>query len=277
MNSAKNIAILGMGLLGGSLALSAKKNIKGAKISVWSRSKSSREKAKRLADIVCETPAECVKNADIVVICTNPSTIAKYAAEILPHLKENAVVSDVASIKGAICKAVDKIYKGKKAYYVGSHPMAGSDKSGSQWASADLFDNRPCMVIPSKNRQATLFVEDFWKSLKMRVKFMTAQAHDLCVARISHLPHITAAILCKNAKGKNERFALSTGFKDTTRIAGGNPVLWTDIISENKSSILKALRCQIKEFENFEKLLKSGNAKAIKKFLASSQKFRESL
>lgn len=78
-------------------------------------------------------------------------------------------------------------------------------------------------------------------------------------------------------KGQNERFALSTGFKDTTRIAGGSPVLWTDIITENKSSILKALKNQIDEFKDFEKLLKSGNAKAIKRFLASSQKFRESL
>jgi len=280
MSDYKKISILGMGLLGASLTISVRKYFKNSFISAWSNSASSRDTARkmRIANCVCDKIEDSVKDADIIIICTNPKYVSSIAKEILPYLKSGAIVSDVASVKEEICNDCKKIFAKSKAVFIGSHPMAGSEKSGAKYAIKDLFKDKPCIVIDSKNKKSLKKLESFWTTLGMNVKIIPAKIHDEVVATISHLPHISASALCINAlQNKKSHFAISTGFKDTSRIASGDINLWQDILLQNKKAVLKSISNYKKILCELEKSLESADAKKVATFLKKGKDFRDSL
>lgn len=240
------VAILGAGLLGASLAKALKKRKLVNRVSVWSRSEGTRQKCRLLTDVfdeVCQSPQEAVADADAVVICVPTENIAEIASEISQGLKEGSIVTDVGSVKGVICRDCLEALSGSPAEFVGSHPMAGSEKIGVDYSEADLFENRPCFVVADEITPAAEAISMMWKGVGMRVYGVSAREHDAIVARISHLVHLVAGTLCLTVAGykRDLRPFSGPGFRDTTRVVSGSPEIWDSIIADNQTEILSAL------------------------------------
>ncbi len=274
------VAILGAGLLGGSLAKALKERSLAGRVSVWSRSDSTRAKCAampRIFDEVCGSPSEAVKNADIVVLCTPTQNIPVLAREICAAVKRGAVITDVGSVKAKICAECGEIYEDLEADFVGSHPMAGSEKIGVDYADAQLFENRPCFV--ASNSASAEKVSAMWEAVGMRVYRVSPEEHDAIVARVSHLPHLLAGTLCLvSAAYKTDLRPFSgPGFRDTTRVASGSPDIWDSIVADNKDEILAAVKDCAKSLNALVENLENADFAAVARRLREAKKFRDGL
>ncbi len=274
------VAILGAGLLGGSLAKALKERSLAGRVSVWSRSESTRAKCAAMPlifDEVCGSPSAAVKNADIVVLCTPTQNIPVLAREICASVKSGAVITDVGSVKAKICAECGKIYGGLDADFVGAHPMAGSEKIGVDYADAQLFENRPCFV--ASNSTAAEKVSAMWRAVGMRVYGVSPEEHDAIVARVSHLPHLLAGTLCLVSAGyKTDLRPFSgPGFRDTTRVASGSPDIWDSIVADNKDEILAAVKDCAKSLNALVENLEDSDFAAVARRLREAKKFRDGL
>ena len=155
--------------------------------------------------------------------------------KIAPHLEKDCIVIDVASVKEKIVENAEKIIGGKN-HFIGTHPIAGSEQRGVNNANAGLFKNAPCIITKTKNtnKNALNKISDFWKALGMRIYIMSPKEHDKEISRISHLPHAVASATASSISISDVKF-IGTGFKDTTRVASGDPDLWTSILMDNRS------------------------------------------
>lgn len=274
------VAILGAGLLGGSLAKALKERSLARRVSVWSRSESTRAKCAAMPEVfdeVCGSPSEAVKNADIVVLCTPTQNIPVLAREICAAVKSGAVITDVGSVKAKICAECGKIYGGGNADFVGSHPMAGSEKIGVDYADAQLFENRPCFVASSS--AAAEKISAMWRAVGMHVYCVSPEEHDAIVARVSHLPHLLAGTLCLvSAAYKTDLRPFSgPGFRDTTRVASGSPDIWDSIVADNKDEILAAVKDCANSLNALVENLENADFAAVARRLRDAKKFRDGL
>jgi prephenate dehydrogenase len=250
MNQPDTIAIIGVGLLGGSIAKAVQQRMPQTTVIGIGRDPAAVQNAQELGmldEAGCNI--ELVQNADIVVVCTPVDRIAIDVRAAVDHLKSGAVITDVGSVKATIvANLTDLATEGR---FVGSHPMAGSEKSGHQNAAANLFVDANCIVCPTEDAPANAVgtVTDLWTQLGATVTTMSAEAHDKVVAEISHLPHAIAAALAATPDDDALPFA-ATGFADTTRIAKGDADLWTAIFRTNREALLEAL-------DDFEQKLSS--------------------
>jgi cyclohexadieny/prephenate dehydrogenase len=254
----EELTILAPGLLGASIALAVKERDLARRTVIWARRPEARLKCAEQpwCDVVKATPWEAVATADFVIVCSPVDTIYPLVKRITDSLKPGAVVTDVGSTKSLISRLCHAVMPAGK-HFIGSHPMAGSDKSGMEYARASLFKGQPCFVTPlvKSDPQAVDTVLRFWRDLAMEVATISPESHDEIVANISHLPHILASALCAYlaSKDSNWRNFVGAGFRDTTRIASGNPALWKSIIEQNREEIVRALS----EFENHLQAIKS--------------------
>ncbi len=278
----EKVAILGAGLLGASLAKALRsRNIVGT-ISVWSRSETTRAKCVKLVDVfssVCATPLEAVKDADFVVLCTPTENIPILAKEIAPFLKNGAIVTDVGSVKNKICAKCAEALEGTGAEFIGSHPMAGSEKIGVDYSDETLFENRPCFIVSSSRSVSLKKVVEMWRSVGMKPYVVSACEHDRIVARISHLPHLLAGTLCV-VTGENDtdlRPYAGPGFRDTTRVASGSPDIWDSIIPDNKAEIVSALRDYSCSLNELIAQIESDDGQSVGLRLRVAKKFRDGL
>ncbi len=245
------LTILAPGLLGASLAMAVKAHSLAARVQVWSRKVESRLEAARQAwcDAVYETPEAAVQNADLVVVCSPVETIVPLVERIAAYLAPQTIVTDVGSTKSLICRHAHRAMREDTAF-IGSHPMAGSEKSGMHHAAATLFRQRCCFVTPLLDtpESAVETVVRFWRELDMQVTTISPEAHDEIVAHISHLPHLLASVLCLHLAKRDEKWAAFSGpgLADTTRVAAGNASLWQAILQQNREEVLRA----ISQFEN---------------------------
>jgi prephenate dehydrogenase len=241
------LTILVPGLLGGSVAKAARARGLAQRIVVWARRPEVRLKLRDQpwCDTVAETPEAAAAGAGLVVIAAPVDKIVELARLIAPHVPAGAIVTDVGSVKGEICRlghaALDQ-----HAHFVGSHPMAGSEKNGWEHADPDLFAGRACFVTPLEKTDpaAIKTVVKFWQDLGAEVATLDPDAHDEIVAHISHLPQVLASTLCAFLAKKNPawRNFAGGGLRDTTRIAASNPQLWRTILEQNRDEVLRALR-----------------------------------
>lgn len=280
----RKVAILGTGLLGASFAFAAKNRGLCEKISAWSRSESTRKKCSMLPKIfdeVFDSPEKAVSDADLVVICTPTENIPGIAAQIAPSLKKGAVVTDVGSVKGKICELCSKPIASCGAHFVGSHPMAGSEKIGIDFADEKLFDSRPCFVTPLSNadEDSAKNVSELWRAMGMRVYVVSTQLHDAIVARISHLPHLAAALICDTAADFDINLLpySGPGFRDTTRVASGSPQIWESIITDNRGEILSALGEFSERLGRLVKAIEASDMQAVSEILKKAKSFRDKL
>lgn len=269
--------------MGASLGWALKKDCAAKKVSVWSRSEASRNVCKNSAwcDAVFENPQDAVKDADLVVI----STVATYIPSVLKDaknaLKKGAIVTDVGSVKAAIVSDCEAILEGTGAFFVGSHPMAGLEKSGAQAATPELFKTAMCFVCKSQktSRPSLEKVVQFWENLGMRVGVKSPEEHDKIVARVSHLPQCVSSALALLAGENIDDFknCAGNGFRDTTRIAKSDVSMWQAILKLNAQNISENLSQYISTLQNLKSAIDKDDTDFIAKFLTQARETRQKL
>lgn len=274
------IAILAPGLLGASVAQAARQFGAAQHLTLWARRPEVRLKlrAQPWCDDLADTPALAVERADLVVICSPVDRIVPLAAEIAPALAAGAIVTDVGSVKGEICRLAPIALAGRGAF-VGSHPMAGSEKTGWEHARADLFSRRTVFVTPTEatDPRAAERVAAFWSALEAEVATVAPDAHDEIVAHISHLPQVLASTLAAALARRPAgwRNFAGGGLRDTTRIAGSDAKLWRTILEQNRDEVLRALRGYQDELHGLERALANRDWFEVQAILERGRAFRE--
>lgn len=275
------VGVIGLGLIGGSLAKALKLKV-GAEVVAFNRSESSLVEAFN-ENIISEYSTSDLKifsDCDYIFICTPVDRITGYVDKLLPYIKTDCVITDGGSTKGSICREMQK-YQG--LYFIGGHPMAGSEKTGYSAAKEYLFENAYYVLSPSDNVPKNK-VDEFayiLKEIGAIPVVIDADYHDHTVAAISHIPHIVASSLVNMVKkldGKEGYMhsLAAGGFKDITRIASGSPEMWNGICKENKKEIISVIKSFKGVIEQFEKCLVDDDEKEIYSFLESARDYRNS-
>ncbi len=281
----KKITLVGVGLLGGSLGLALRKRRLAGSVVGFVRRRASIAECEKAGAVSLATLDlwSAVEGADLVVLCTPIAQMRPLVEQFLPALKPGAIVTDVGSVKGSVVRDLEKIVARAGGHFVGSHPMAGAEKTGVSASRIDLFANAVCVVTPTSksNKAAVRKVEELWKSVGGRLLTLTPKAHDELVSRSSHLPHVVAAGLANlvlSPKHQPEQSMLcANGFRDTTRIASGSPEMWRDIALANRENLSAALGQLIGDLERFRKTLKKADAKGMAKFFEAAKERRDGL
>ncbi|NQU94962.1 MAG: prephenate dehydrogenase/arogenate dehydrogenase family protein [Candidatus Omnitrophica bacterium] len=272
----KKIAIIGVGLIGGSIGLAAKKKKLAKEIVGVCRRESSRKKALKFKAVGKATLnlKEAVRDADIVIIASPIGKIVRLAGACIKSMKKGAILTDVGSSKDHIVGKIEKLAKGK-IHFIGSHPMAGSDKAGVQNATSDLFDNAMVIVTKTKNTNSVSLtrLNKFWKALKCHTLMLSPAKHDALASLASYLPHVVSYAL--SASQTNDSSRISAGsLRDTTRVASSDPELWSDIFLSSRKETLKAINVFLKNIRMLEKAIRRRDRVAIKTFLARANRIR---
>lgn len=271
------LVVVGTGLLGGSLGLAIRRSGCCRQIVGVGRNVTTLDKARAAGCIDEGTTdlAAAVSGADLIVLATPVGAIVPYLEKLAPLVEPGTIITDVGSTKAHIVAAAEAVLP-HPGRFVGSHPMAGSECQGPEHADAQLFRDRP-VIVTATNRtdaQAAAAIESLWQMLGMRLVRMSPDQHDRLVARISHLPHLAAALLVQLASRDGGLEVASTGFASTTRIAAGDPQLWADIFLDNRDGVLDALG----EFEqlaaDFRRILTTGDRAALLALLGEAQRRR---
>jgi prephenate dehydrogenase len=266
----KKIAIIGLGLMGSSLGLALKKRRADMCIRSYARRPETRQRALEIGavDEVFETPASAVAGADLIVICVPIWSIAELAKALVPALKPGAVVTDVGSTKTELAVHMAGCFAGSEACFVGSHPIAGSEKTGVDAGNPDLYARRLAVVCPTGKTPAAAkeAVSSLWKSVGSEVVEMSAEQHDATLASTSHLPHMVAAALARSVGIEKAGFC-GTGFKDTTRVASGSADMWVDIIDTNRAALEAELDHFHEQLQGLIAILRKGGSTDIRRWL----------
>ncbi len=279
------IAILGLGLMGGSLGLALKARQFRGRVCGYARRSETRAEALRMkaVDEVFERPADAVRDADFVVFCVPILSIPELSSACREALKPGALVTDVGSTKAELISKVSDILEGTSAIYIGSHPVAGSEQQGLEAARPDLYEGAVVVVTPApgQDAQAATRVKDFWKGLGAVVRTMEPGEHDRVMARTSHLPHLVSAALALAVGRDGDLDALGrfcgSGFRDTTRIADGSPAVWHDIIASNRESVAAELRAFESALKRLADTIERSDSEALRTFLEEGRARRRAL
>ncbi|MBP9484094.1 MAG: prephenate dehydrogenase/arogenate dehydrogenase family protein [Negativicutes bacterium] len=274
------IAIFGLGLIGSSLAQAFKRHTNHT-VKGFARSERVRKLALEMKalDFAPETPELTAEDADILIFCVPPAAMVESIRQALPKIKPGAIITDVASIKGQILEEIPPLLP-DHVTFVGGHPMAGSEKGGFENGDPDLFIDRPFLFLThSTSPQEVLRVlEEMAKQIGARPILIPAEAHDRAAAEISHASHVIASLLVLQAAhspGADWNFQMAAGgFRDMTRVASGNPELWTDICLANREEIALALESLENWSEKFRHALKNQDSAAIQTWLAEAAEIR---
>ena len=283
MDNRKVIAIVGLGLLGGSLGLALRG--RGFHRVGWSRRPETRSDALEMG-AVDEAPAslaEAVRAADITVLATPLEPTTVILREQAPNWRRGSLVTDLGSLKHQIVTAAAAAFQGTGVNFVGSHPMAGTEKSGLEFAFPELYSNADVFLCPAPgcSREAMQVMADFWALLSCRTYEMDSGRHDQLVARTSHVLHILASVLARSilrsdsATEKHERFCgCATGFRDISRIAASSPSMWREIIALNRPAVLAAMKDFEQEYFYVKGLIESGDFDAYEQCFDEGRRLR---
>ena len=279
MKDLRQTTVIGLGLLGGSISLAVLRSFTRVKVIGYTHRPSTRTKARQLA--VATEIVDCLKSsvseADIVILATPIVTFEKIFSEIADALPNGCIVTDVGSTKVLPHRWAAKKLP-KSVHYVGSHPIAGSEQRGIEFARDDLFDGAMCILTTTKktNPQAVQTLKKFWSKLGCSVKLMTPAEHDRIFANVSHLPHITAAALI-NANNNEELKFAGKGFMDTSRIASGPANIWADVLLTNATNTTRGIDKIIAELVKLKKAIKKENKREIEKLLKKARTKRAAM
>jgi cyclohexadieny/prephenate dehydrogenase len=280
------LALIGVGLIGSSIARAAREQGVVKEIVATARSEATRKRVVELgiADEVVATNAEAAKNADLVIVCIPVGACGAVAAEIGPHLKAGAVVSDVGSVKGSIVRDMAP-HLPAGVHFVPAHPVAGTEYSGPDAGFAELFVNRWCILTPPEgtDKAAVERLAAFWRAFGAKVETMTADHHDLVLAVTSHLPHLIAYTIVGTAfelreVTQNEVLKFSAGgFRDFTRIASSDPTMWRDIFLANKDAVLEMLGRFSEDVSELTRAIRRGDGQALFDIFTERRAIRRSI
>lgn len=275
-----NISILGGGLLGGSLvqALAALEN--PPQVRLWARKQETAAAAAEMGIQNCTTDlAEAVHDASLLVLAVPVGSMAALVSAALEAgLPKDCLITDVGSVKRAPHREIGRVLKDQPTRFIGSHPMAGSERNGLAAVTADLFKNAACLLTNDGGAPAAqaAALEQFWKNIGCRTSWMSAAIHDKLVARISHLPHLIAASAARVClKDPSESRFGGGGLRDTTRVAAGNPVMWAEIVIENREALIGPLQETISDLREILAALESGNQEHAREWLVTAKQKRD--
>ncbi|MFM7100511.1 MAG: prephenate dehydrogenase, partial [Verrucomicrobiota bacterium] len=277
------VAIVGVGLLGGSLALALRQAGAAGTVVGWFRRRPARDEAlaRQLVDEATLDLAGAVAGADLVVLGTPLAQMPPLVRALAPHLPPGTLVTDVGSAKAALVAEVEPLVEAAGARFIGSHPMAGSDKSGLAHSRADLFQQALCVVTPTARTPASTTEQAaaLWRAVGGTVIPLDPARHDVLVARASHLPHVAAAALVRQVLGPGhppeQALLCATGFRDTTRVAGGSPEMWRDIALANRAALGPALAGLEEELRRFRRLLDAADPAGLEQYFAEARQLRQ--
>ena len=276
------VVIVGVGLIGGSLAAALKQRNLVRHIIGVGRDRVRIEAARSagLIDEAATNIAEVISRANLAVFCTPVGQVAadvrmaeNAIASAGVHLTEPQLFTDVGSVKRPICDSLVDISK-----FIGSHPIAGSHRQGFEAADAQLFNGRVCVVTPVANSVHSQLerLERLWQSVGMQTIRLSPDAHDVSLAMTSHLPHLVAAALAMTLTEQNKPLT-GSGFRDTTRVAAGGSDLWTDILVNNADQVIAGIDAMQQTLNSFRDALKIRNPERLRELLLAGQKIRASL
>ncbi len=280
----ETIAIVGVGLIGGSLAAALRQR-QAAKCVIGVGRDASRLEAARQAGLIDEGStdlADVVRHATLIVFCMPVERVANGVRLALSGLAADSslatrhsplLLTDAGSVKGPICAELADVPN-----FLGAHPIAGSHRQGFEAADANLFEGKLCVLTPQASASVSDLarLERFWQSVGMKTVMMTPDDHDAALAMTSHLPHVVAASLASTLAPEN-RALTGTGFRDTTRVAAGDPALWTGILLNNAVHVIDGLETIQQRLESFRMAIKLGNADVLKQLLEEGRVRREAL
>jgi len=279
MQQLRNISVIGLGLLGGSIALAARQRLPGARVVGYSHRASTRAKARDLGagTEIVDDLAAAVRAADLVILATPIFTFEEYFAEISRLIPAGCIVTDVGSTKVMPHQWAERQLD-QRARYVGSHPVAGSEQKGVEFARDDLFYQARCVLTATQttDRAAVKSLKTFWSALGCSIQIMDPLEHDRIFANISHVPHVLAAGLINASDDGDMKFA-GKGFLDSTRIASGPPAVWTDVLMANSENIADGIDRTIVELQKLQKAIRSNAREEIERLLAAAQEKRVAL
>lgn len=279
----QRLALIGLGLIGSSIARACKSASLVGEVVGHARSAETRAAAERLGfvDRTTETAAEAVAGADCVILCSPVGTYKPLGAEIAPALEAGAVLSDVGSVKGCVLRDLQPLIP-KGVHLVPGHPLAGTEHSGPEAGFAELFSGRYVILTPPEGADldAVDRLGGFWRAMGAMVEIMAADRHDKVLAITSHLPHLiaftivgTAVDLAEDIKGDVIRFAAS-GFRDFTRIAASDPVMWRDVFLNNKDATLEIIQRFTEDLTAMQRAIRRGQGDVLEHRFAETRAIR---
>ncbi|WCJ61251.1 prephenate dehydrogenase/arogenate dehydrogenase family protein [Fontisphaera persica] len=279
----KQITLVGVGLLNGSIGLAARRHGLAGRIMGLVRREASVAECRRLGvvDEATLDDATALRGADFIILGTPVRQMRELAHRLAPHVRRGAVITDVGSVKGRLVSDLEEVFRARRAHFIGSHPMAGGEQMGPAAARADLFQSAKCVLTPTARSSRTALgrVRQFWEALGCQVLLLPPDTHDQLVSRASHLPHVTAAALARLVLAPGapaQQAALcATGFRDTTRVASGSPEMWRDIALENHAALGAALEEFMRELRIFQRLLRRQDAEGLQEYFAEAKRRRD--
>lgn len=276
------VTIIGGGLLGGSLAMALARIDQAPQVRLWSRRPETTTQAKALGIVHATSDlAEAVAHAELLVLAVPVGHMADLvSAALVAGLPAFCLITDVGSVKQKPHQALRKCLSNQSQCFIGSHPMAGSEQGGIRSATANLFQGAACLMTNDEgvDDTKTIALERFWQQVGCHTKWMSAADHDALVARISHLPHIIAAAAARVCLASPQDGVFGGGgLRDTTRVAAGNPTMWTEILSENREAICLPLRQTISELNAILGSLESTDQEATRQWLVTAKDRRDHL
>ncbi len=275
-------AVLGVGLLGASFSLAAKKRGICIQVTGYGRSRKNLERARNMGivDVLASDPASACSDADLVLLAAPTGSFLELVKEAAPSFKKGAIVTDVGSVKGDLVQELERLMP-PDVHFIGSHPIAGSDRSGIDHAHADLFGDALCIVTPTERSdpQALKNVMELWTGLGSTVKTMAPDLHDRVYAAVSHLPHLVAYTMVNTVSDIDPTYFsyCGQGFRDMTRIAASSPDIWSDISLLNRKNLVDMIALFRKNLDRIDSHLKTGDADALRREFASASEARKSI
>lgn len=281
----RRVAIIGLGLIGGSIGLAVRENLPDLTTTGWDADGDVRAQAaaRGLVDTVGETPADAVRDADLVILCVPVGAMAAAAQAIAAHITPGTIVSDVGSSKRSVCEALGAALP--EAIVIPAHPVAGTENSGPDAGFATLFRQRWCIVTPAEDapQAAVDALADFWVGLGATVEVMDARHHDLVLAVTSHIPHLiaytivgTASDLEEVTRGEVIKYSAG-GFRDFTRIAASNPTMWRDVFLSNRDAVLEVLGRFTEDLSLLQRAIRNGDGDTLFELFDRTRTIRRSI
>ncbi|MES2921620.1 MAG: prephenate dehydrogenase/arogenate dehydrogenase family protein [Verrucomicrobiota bacterium] len=276
------ITILGGGLLGGSLALALTDLENPPKIHLWARKEETVAAAEGLGiTVITRDLGEAIKDASLIILAVPVGAMASLVSAALEAgLPDGCLITDVGSVKRVPHRKITPLLAGRDIRFIGSHPMAGSERNGLAAVTRTLFHNAACLLTNDDGAPATqtAALERFWKKIGCRTSWMSAAIHDELVARISHLPHLIAASAARVClKDPSEGRFGGGGLRDTTRVAAGNPTMWAEIVIENRSALTGLIEETIADLREILASLENGNQEQARQWLTTAKQRRDPL
>jgi cyclohexadieny/prephenate dehydrogenase len=294
----ERLALIGLGLLGSSIAHALRRGGLAGHIAGFARSQATRDKAMEIGfiDSVHDSAATCVVDCDVVILCTPVGVYGAIAKEIAPTLKPGAIVTDVGSVKGAVIRAVGP-HLPDGVHLVPGHPVAGTENSGPEAGFAELFEGRHCILTPEPETDpdAIRVIHDMWAAMGSNVEVMDAAHHDRVLAITSHLPHLIAYTIVGTASDLEEHLRREQvengdvvrtsevikysagGFRDFTRIAASDPVMWRDVFLNNKDAVLELLGRFTEDLTALQRAIRWGQGDVLEAWFERTREIRRGI